>query len=113
MCAYPPVQKGERYLVYADAPYHDGSEDRAWNIIWLCNRTSRIEFTLGKREVDLFEDMKLLNAATAACLSFKLDFKTNLALEAPGTKSGSLNKQRSNLDDSCDLSNRRCSNPAI
>lgn len=72
--AYPPVQKGERYLVYADAPYNDGSEDRAWNIITFCNRTSRIEFTLGRREVDPLEDMKMLNAITALP-SFKLDFK--------------------------------------
>lgn len=72
--AYPPVQKGERYLVYADAPYHDGTQDRAWNIITICTRTARIEFTLRKRDFDPFEDMKILNAITALP-SFKLDDK--------------------------------------
>ena len=72
--AYPPVQKGERYLVYADAPYDNGTENRSWNIITFCNRTARIEFTLGQRDIDPFEDMKILNAITAPP-SFKLDFK--------------------------------------
>jgi len=71
--AYPEVHKGERYLVYADAPYENGAENRAWNMIWSCNRTAKIEFTVGQRDIDPVEDMKVLDSITAPP-SFKLDF---------------------------------------
>ncbi|SRR6266404_2961715 len=37
--AYPPVSKGERYLVYADPLYFDGAFQKGWLIITTCNRT--------------------------------------------------------------------------
>lgn len=39
---YPPVEKGERYLVYADPIYYYGVDQKDWLRIDTCNRTARI-----------------------------------------------------------------------
>jgi hypothetical protein len=38
--AYPKITKGERYLVYADPAFENGSESRRLLIITSCNRTA-------------------------------------------------------------------------
>jgi len=40
--AYPKVTKGERYLVYADPAFENGSESRRLLIITSCNRTAML-----------------------------------------------------------------------
>ena len=40
--AYPPVEKGEKYLVYADEVYDHGAYRKDWLFISTCNRTARI-----------------------------------------------------------------------
>jgi uncharacterized Ntn-hydrolase superfamily protein len=40
--AFPPVTKGEKYLVYADEAYNDGTSQKDWLIITTCNRTALI-----------------------------------------------------------------------
>lgn len=37
--AYPPVSKGEKYLVFADPFYFNGAFQKDWLIITTCNRT--------------------------------------------------------------------------
>ena len=37
--AYPPVIKGEKYLVFADPLYFGGAFQKGWLIITICNRT--------------------------------------------------------------------------
>ncbi len=37
--AFPPVSKGEKYLVFADPLYFDGALRKGWLIITICNRT--------------------------------------------------------------------------
>jgi hypothetical protein len=36
---YPPVSKGEEYLVFADPFYLNGSFQTDWRIVTICNRT--------------------------------------------------------------------------
>jgi hypothetical protein len=40
--AYPKITKGERYLVYADPAFENGSESRTLLIITSCNRTAML-----------------------------------------------------------------------
>lgn len=63
--AYPPMAKGERYLIYAD-PVPGGKH---WSIVTICNRTTvvRIGFNLSLAKpdaIDPYSDMKELDAIT-------------------------------------------------
>jgi hypothetical protein len=40
--AYPTVKKGEKYLVYADPAFEDGSEAKGFIIMTSCNRTAML-----------------------------------------------------------------------
>ena len=40
--AYPPVSKGERYLVYADPPFINGTFSKDLHMITVCNRTAHL-----------------------------------------------------------------------
>jgi hypothetical protein len=69
--AFPPVSKGETYLVYADPAYH--AED--WGIITACNRTTVVRFgsnprLLDPEAIDPFSDMKQLDIITKRVFSF-------------------------------------------
>jgi hypothetical protein len=67
--AYPAVHKGEKYLVYAEASYVNGSEDKHWLMIWSCSRTAlfverppsghRSAFSVWER--DAAQDIRALN----------------------------------------------------
>lgn len=53
--AFPPVYKGEKYLVYADPVYHDGSYQKGWHFISVCNRTALVPVPGWEiRDVDRF-----------------------------------------------------------
>ncbi len=72
--AFPPVNKGERYLVYADPAHSNGAEDKGWSIITDCNRTSLINSNHdSKNEIDPYFDMRELDAIKAS--PFNFDFK--------------------------------------
>lgn len=62
--AFPPVKKGERYLVYADST----SGDKGWVIITNCTRTTIVRRDtfryFGQEEIDPYKDMKHLDAVT-------------------------------------------------
>lgn len=68
--SYPPVQKGERYLVYADKMYYYGVYQNDWLRIDTCNRTARIPDSEGEKtdrpqlpdfnREDASEDLKAL-----------------------------------------------------
>jgi hypothetical protein len=55
--AFPPVRKGEKYLVYADEAYHDGGSPKGWLIITTCNRTAPIPES-GTRFDDRFSPLE-------------------------------------------------------
>ena len=82
--AYPPVSKGERYLVYADPAQGDGG--KGWSIITTCNRTSPIRFSLqDRRDIDPHEDMKKLDGMVSP--SFEFNFRPSLRM-----RQGELNR---------------------
>ena len=69
--AFPPVSKGERYLVYSDP----GSNAGNWSYITICSRTSVVRFGSGPRllnsdAIDPYEDIKQLDAITKRTFSF-------------------------------------------
>lgn len=59
-CAFPPVHKGEKYLVFADPYYFNGIMKKGWSIITSCNRTQHLE--------DAATDLKMLGPATLPSL---------------------------------------------
>ncbi len=61
--AYPPVHKGERYLVYANVPRSLATKEAGWPTLTGCgNRTSLVEFKpRGPNEIDPYHDMKQLD----------------------------------------------------
>jgi len=69
--AFPPMNKGERYLVYADPAY--GAE--TWSVVTICTRTTAIRFGSKPRLLDLdaidpFADMKMLDPITNRAFTF-------------------------------------------
>jgi len=69
--AYPPVSKGQKYLVYADAA--DGAP--GWSIITICNRTTIVRpGTIGYFKfvdlIDPYDDMKQLDVVTQRSFNF-------------------------------------------
>jgi len=72
--AYPPVSKGERYLVYAEPAYVDGGSSEDWSIITNCTRTSPMRLKLWyEADIDPYEDMKKLD--DLLMLSYRFEFK--------------------------------------
>jgi len=70
--AFPPVSKGERYLVYADP----GSEAGNWSFITIISRTTIVRFGSNPRllnpdAIDPFEDMRQLDVITKRTFSFE------------------------------------------
>jgi hypothetical protein len=69
--AFPPVTKGEMYLVYADSAYRAEN----WGIITVCTRTTAVRFGSNPRlpdpeGIDPFSDMKRLDIITKRIHSF-------------------------------------------
>ena len=69
--AFPPVAKGETYLVHADPAYRAES----WGIITICTRTTIVRFgsnprLLNPEAIDPFSDMKQLDIITKRVFSF-------------------------------------------
>ncbi len=70
--AYPPVRKGERYLVYADPA--SGGKD--WSIITNCNRTTVVGIGIAPLKlanlgaIDPYLEMKQLDAITRRTFKF-------------------------------------------
>ena len=69
--AFPPMNKGERYLVYADPAY--GAE--SWSVVTICTRTTPIRFGSNPRllnpdAIDPFADMRMLDAITSRTFTF-------------------------------------------
>ncbi len=62
--AFPPMHKGERYLVYADPT----DSAQGWSVITTCTRTTAIMVSakpsLAEGAIDPFADMKKLDAIT-------------------------------------------------
>jgi hypothetical protein len=68
--AFPPVTKGETYLVYADPAYRAEN----WGIVTICNRTTVVRFgsnprLLNPEAIDPFSDMKQLDVITKRVFS--------------------------------------------
>jgi hypothetical protein len=69
--AFPPMNKGERYLVYADPAY--GAEH--WSVVTICNRTTIVRFAsnprlLNPEAIDPFWDIKQLDVITKRAFTF-------------------------------------------
>ena len=69
--AFPAVNKGERYLVYADPAY--GAE--RWSVVTICNRTTAIRLGSNPRltnpdAIDPYADIKMLDAITGRAFTF-------------------------------------------
>ena len=69
--AFPPVTKGERYLVYADADSGSGN----WSVVTNCSRSTIVRPGLNRRlfnsdEIDPYSDIRQLNAITLRAFSF-------------------------------------------
>jgi hypothetical protein len=69
--AYPPVSKGQRYLVYADPASDAGN----WSLIWSCNRTTVVRSGSNPRllntdAIDPYWDIKQLDAIKKRAFSF-------------------------------------------
>ena len=47
--AYPRVSKGERYLVYADPPFINGTHSKDLHMITICNRTAHLRVSWRNR----------------------------------------------------------------
>jgi hypothetical protein len=68
--AFPPVNKGEKYLVYAEKARQDKTDQKRWLTIDICNRTAQVpepgthfDVSLGPRGInrkDASEDLKEL-----------------------------------------------------
>ena len=69
--AFPPVSKGQRYLVYADAASDIGN----WGLITMCNRTTVVRLGSNPRilnpdAIDPYWDIKQLDAITKRTFTF-------------------------------------------
>lgn len=69
--AFPPVKRGEQYLVYADPTSDSGN----WSVVTNCNRSTVVRLGWHPRlfnwgEIDPYSDIKQLDAITNLVLSF-------------------------------------------
>ena len=69
--AFPPMIKGQRYLVYANPAY--GAEH--WSVVTSCSRTTVFRFALDPRlmnpdAIDPFADMRMLDAIKGRAFYF-------------------------------------------
>lgn len=71
--AFPPVKRGEQYLVYADPAFDSGT----WSVVTNCNRSTVVRLDWHPRffnwgTIDAYSDIKQLDAITNLVLRFDL-----------------------------------------